>query len=138
MATRTPHDPFDSVRDAFSDLGTSEKAAFVLEATFETIGQALTETGRRAATILDDLDIDSWFRAPEAEDVGAPPPPPAAPPPPVRTAPETPSEAASARKSTAQTPNPETPTTPNPASNASAPKKTAGKPGRRPPTDDET
>lgn len=80
MATVPPKpDPFDDVREAFSGLGTSEKAAFVLEATFETIGQALAETGRRAATVLDDLDIDSWFTA---EDFDAPPPPPAAPPPP--------------------------------------------------------
>ncbi len=67
MATpRSTPDPFDSVRDAFSDLGTSEKAAFVLEATFATIGQALAETGRRAAAVVDDLDIDSWFAAPAA------------------------------------------------------------------------
>ena len=114
MATRTPHDPFDTVRDAFSDLGTSEKAAFVLEATFETLGQAISETGRRAASIIDDLDIDSWFRAPDAENVGAPPPPPPAPAPPVRT------------------PSAEAPPAAKPG-----PKKTAGKPTRRPPTDDE-
>ena len=81
MATpRSTPDPFDSVRDAFAGLGTSEKAAFVLEATFQTLGQALAETGRRAASVLDDLDIDSWFQAP-TPDVGAPPPPPPAAPP---------------------------------------------------------
>ena len=104
-------DPFDSVRDAFSGLGTSEKAAFVLEATFETIGQALAETGRRAAAAVDDLDIDSWFRTPSA-DVGAPPDPPPAPAPPVGKKP-------SAKK-----------TTPKPS-------KKAGTPRRRPPADDE-
>ena len=83
MATaKSTPDPFDDVRDAFAGLGTSEKAAFVLEATFETIGQALSETGRRAASVLDDLDIDSWFRTWQPRDVGAPPPPPPAPPPP--------------------------------------------------------
>ena len=79
------NDPFDDVRDAFSDLGTSEKAAFVFEATFDTIGQALAETGRRVAHAIDDLDIDSWFRAPHPPEDMAPPPPP--PPPPARKAP---------------------------------------------------
>jgi outer membrane biosynthesis protein TonB len=117
MATAPPKpDPFDDVRDAFKSLGTSEKAAFVLEATFDTIGQALAETGRRAATVLDDLDIDDWFRAREPEDVGAPPPPPPAPPPP-----KTP-------------PPPAAP--PPPVAKAPKPKKTAGKP--KPPTADDS
>ena len=121
MATRkTRPDPFDDVRDAFADLGTSEKAAFVLEATFETIGQALAETGRRAAAVLDDLDIDDWFRAsdpdmPAPADVGAPPAPPPAPKAPTRKPP--------ARKTT------------KPAAKKPTPKKTAGKPPK-PPTDD--
>jgi len=85
MATAPPHrDPFDDVRDAFADLGTSAKVAFVIEATFETISEALAETGRRAASALDDLDIDSWFDAEAEPEMGAPPPPPPAPPPPVR------------------------------------------------------
>ena len=58
-----PH-PFDDVRTAFERLATSEKAAFVFEATFETIGQALGETGRRVSAAIDDLDIDAWFRPP--------------------------------------------------------------------------
>lgn len=111
MATRKTSN-LDSVRDAFEDLGTSEKAAFVLEATFETIAQALAETGRRAASTLDDLDIDSWF-SPRTEpvDVGAPPAPPP----------------------TAAPPKPTRKTTPKPKG------KTAGKPAtpkRRPPSDD--
>ncbi|WP_412067793.1 hypothetical protein [Rubrivirga sp. IMCC43871] len=114
MARTTP-DPLDAVRNAFSDLGTSRKAAFVLEATFETISQALAETGRRAAETIDDLDIDAWFREPEPADVGAPPPPP-----PVATAP-----AAAPKK--------------KPAAKKSGPKKSAGKtagPRRTPPKDD--
>ena len=121
MATaKTTPDPFDDVRDAFADLGTSEKAAFVLEATFETLSQALAETARRAAAALDDLDIDSWFDGRGAWDMGAPPPPPAAAPP-------------------ASKPEPKaaTPKRPAPKKKA-APKKTAGKtPRRRPPADDE-
>ena len=114
MATVPPKpDPFDDVRDAFHTLGTSEKAAFVLEATFETLGQALAETGRRAATVLDDLDIDNWFRTRPPEDVGAPPPPPPAPPPPAAPPP------------------------PRARTTKKTPPKTAGKPKPPPATDDE-
>lgn len=124
MATsKSSPDPFDSVRDAFAGLGTSEKAAFVLEATFETLSQALAETGRRAAMVLDDLDIDSWFQSSGSWDVGAPPPPPEADPP--ASKPET---KAAAPKRTAKK---------KPASK-STPKKTAGKtPRRRPKADDD-
>ena len=68
--------PFDDVREAFAGLDTSEKAAFVFEATFATIGQALHETGRRVSEAIDDLNIDDWFRTPPEADFGAPPPPP--------------------------------------------------------------
>lgn len=82
--------PFDDVRSAFDGLDTSEKAAFVLEATFNTLGQALNETGRRVAKTIDDMNIDDWFRPmaadpkadPASPGFAAPPPPPPVPPPP--------------------------------------------------------
>ena len=55
---------FDDVRSAFDRLGTSDKAAFVLEATFDTIGQAVAETGRRVADAVSSLDLDGFFRDP--------------------------------------------------------------------------
>ena len=88
MDPSDPRSPFDDVRKAFSDLRTSEKAAFVFEATFDTLGQAIAETGRRVATVIDDLDIDDWFRPPTRPDFGAPPPPPPKPPRPPRTSPK--------------------------------------------------
>ena len=94
-ATHPNRTPFDDVRDAFADLDTSEKAAFVFEATFSTLGQALQETGQRVAEAIDDLDIDSWFRTTEPEDVGAPPPPP---PPTARPRKKTPPKAKTTRK----------------------------------------
>ena len=54
--------PFDDVRAAFERLATPDKAAFVLEATFETIGQAITETGRRVSDAVSSLDLDALFR----------------------------------------------------------------------------
>lgn len=103
--------PFDDVRKAFADLQTSEKAAFVFEATFETLGQALAETGRNVATAIDDLDVDSWFRTatqPEA-DFAAPPPPPPAPPPPAGPPP---------KPSTPRTPESDDPLAPPPPPDA--------------------
>ncbi len=59
-----PRPPIDDLRRAFERLTTPDKAAFVLEATFETIGQALAETGRRVSTAVQDLDLDAIFRDP--------------------------------------------------------------------------
>ena len=92
--------PFDDVRDAFSDLRTSEKAAFVFEATFDTLGQAIAETGRHVATVIDDLDIDEWFRPPPRPDFGEPPPPP--PPPPKSTRPPKPKTSPTATPTTSE------------------------------------
>lgn len=75
--TPPPASPLDDARAAFDPLSTPDKTAFVLEATFETLGQALSETGRSISTAIHALDLDLWFRAP-----GEPTPPPAAPPPP--------------------------------------------------------
>ena len=97
---RSTKDPFDSVRDAFSDLGTSEKAAFVLEATFATLGQALAETGRRAAAVVDALDIDAWFTSPPR----AHPPPQT--PPATGEAPPMPATPADLKKTAARKPAP--------------------------------
>ena len=76
---------FDDVRSAFDRLGTSDKAAFVLEATFDTIGQAVAETGRRVADAVSSLDLDGFFRdpmrpaPPDAARDAAPPSAPSAP-----------------------------------------------------------
>ena len=59
-----PRPPVDDLRRAFDRLATPDKAAFVLEATFDTIGQALAETGRRVSDAVQDLDLESLFRDP--------------------------------------------------------------------------
>ena len=71
----SPRPPFDDVRAAFERLATPDKAAFVLEATFETIGQALAETGRRVSDAVSSLDLDALFRMDGTHDApGATPP----------------------------------------------------------------
>lgn len=54
--------PFEDVRDAFERLATPDKAAFVLEATFSTLGQAIGETGRHLADAVSSLNLDGLFR----------------------------------------------------------------------------
>ncbi len=65
MPTTPPRGaPYDDLRAAFDRLATPDKVAFVFEATFGTIGQALTETGRHVADAVASLDLDSVFRDP--------------------------------------------------------------------------
>ena len=65
MPNTPPHGaPYDDLRAAFDRLATPDKAAFVLEATLGTIGQAITETGRHVADAVSSLDLDSIFRDP--------------------------------------------------------------------------
>lgn len=54
-------DPKSRARDAFADLPTPEKTAFVIEATFQTIGEALRETGQRLADVINEFDPESFF-----------------------------------------------------------------------------
>ncbi|MEO0559309.1 MAG: hypothetical protein AAF170_14120 [Bacteroidota bacterium] len=51
----------DAARAAFDKLDTQEKSAFIFEATFNTIGQALEETGRRVADLFESVDVDDLF-----------------------------------------------------------------------------
>ena len=44
---------YSKTRAEFEKLGTQDKTAFVLDATFATIGQAIEDTGRQFADILE-------------------------------------------------------------------------------------
>ena len=64
----TSPDPKARARAAFDDLPTTEKTAFVIEATFSTIGAALRETGQHLADAIHEFDPEDFFRtAPEPE-----------------------------------------------------------------------
>lgn len=58
----------DAARAAFDKLDTNEKSAFIFEATFNTIGQALEETGRRVADIFESINVDDLFTQEADED----------------------------------------------------------------------
>ena len=64
-------DSTNRAREAFADLSTPEKTAFVIEATFSTIGAAFRETGQRLGEIITDFDPESFardaFASPEAQ-----------------------------------------------------------------------
>lgn len=80
---------YSKTRAEFEKLGTQDKTAFVLEATFATIGQAIEETGRQVADALDhvaNFDFGSW-REPGDE---PPAPNPAEPPSATKRAPAKP------------------------------------------------
>lgn len=84
---KTPNPALDAARAAFDGLGTQDKTAFLFEAAFGTIGQAIQDTGRSVSDAIDRIDLDSLFREPAAPAAppAAPPsasaPPPPAPPP---------------------------------------------------------
>jgi hypothetical protein len=52
---------YKKVRDAFAELDTQDKTAFVLEATFSTIGTALNETGQRVAEVFEKVSSDDFW-----------------------------------------------------------------------------
>lgn len=68
---------YSKARDEFEKLGTQDKTAFVLEATFATLGQAIEDTGRQFADVLERVANYNFGARPETE---PPTPNPAAPP----------------------------------------------------------
>jgi hypothetical protein len=61
--TDSPRPPFDDVRAAFERLATPDKLAFVLEAAFDTVGQAIGDAGRQVSEAIAGLDVDGLFRS---------------------------------------------------------------------------
>lgn len=68
---------YSKTRDEFEKLGTQDKTAFVLEATFATIGQAIEDTGRQVADVLERVANYDFGARPDTD---PPAPNPAAPP----------------------------------------------------------
>ena len=62
---------YQQVRDAFAKLETQDKAAFVLEATFDTVGQALRDVGQSVGDVIEKMSsedfFDDLFRRPAAD-----------------------------------------------------------------------
>lgn len=73
---------YTKTRSEFEKLETQDKTAFVLEATFATIGQAIEETGRHFADAMEraaTFDFGSWREeGDEPDDAPNPAEPPSA------------------------------------------------------------
>jgi hypothetical protein len=73
---------YKKTRSEFEKLETQDKTAFVLEATFATIGQAIEETGRHFADAMEraaTFDFGSWREeGDEPDDAPNPAEPPSA------------------------------------------------------------
>ncbi len=54
-ARTTGRSAFSEVRAAFENLETKDKAAFVLEAAFGTLGEAIEHAGRELSGMFEDL-----------------------------------------------------------------------------------
>ncbi|HYE96346.1 MAG TPA: hypothetical protein VD962_09060 [Rubricoccaceae bacterium] len=54
--------PYEQAREAFAALDTPDKVAFVLEATFDAVGQALRDTGRAFADAFDKVTSEDFFK----------------------------------------------------------------------------
>ena len=67
-------DPKTRARNAFDDLPTPEKTAFVIEATFSTISAALRETGERLGSFITEFDPEDFFRSETEPEEEAPAP----------------------------------------------------------------
>ncbi|HLT47520.1 MAG TPA: hypothetical protein VK002_09860 [Rubricoccaceae bacterium] len=60
--TEAKTDPrYEHVREAFARLDTQDKAAFVLEATFETVGQALRDVGQSVGDVIEKVGREDFF-----------------------------------------------------------------------------
>lgn len=71
---------YTKTRSEFEKLNPQDKTAFVVEATFTTIGQAIEETGRQFADVLDrvaSFDFGSWREPGSERDAPNPAEPPA-------------------------------------------------------------
>lgn len=72
---------YEKTRSEFKKLETQDKTAFVLEATFATIGQAIEETGRHFADAMEraaTFDFGSWREEGDEPDAPNPAEPPTA------------------------------------------------------------
>jgi hypothetical protein len=52
---------YEQVREAFAKLETQDKAAFVLEATFDTFGQALRDVGQTVGDAVEKMGKEDFF-----------------------------------------------------------------------------
>ena len=63
---RTDRAAYEAARAAFEALRAQDKAAFVFEAAFSAVGDALTQTGRGVAEAMEDVFSEDFWRSASA------------------------------------------------------------------------
>ncbi len=53
---------YDKTREAFRKLDMQDKAAFVLEATFSTFGEAFKDAGQQFADVVEKVSSEDFFK----------------------------------------------------------------------------
>lgn len=53
---------YEKARDAFTKLTMQDKAAFVMEATFSTFGEAFKDAGQQFADVIEKVSSDDFFK----------------------------------------------------------------------------
>ena len=59
---------YEKVRDEFAHLGIQDKTAFVLEATFDTLGEVVREAGKTVSDLFERVSKDDFWTPPTAAD----------------------------------------------------------------------
>lgn len=54
---------YEKAREAFTELDMQDKAAFVLEATFSTFGEAFKDAGQQFADVIEKVTDEDFFDA---------------------------------------------------------------------------
>ena len=62
---------YEKAREAFTKLDMQDKAAFVLEATFSTFGEAFKDAGQQFADVMEKVTADDFFSGFGSSDEGA-------------------------------------------------------------------
>lgn len=61
MSSKSNGSRFNDVRDAFKPLSTPDKATFVIEATFNTLGEAIRDAATQFGEAMESFDVEEVF-----------------------------------------------------------------------------
>lgn len=68
MSTESTGSRLNDARDAFRSLSTPDKAMFLIEASFNTLGEAIRDAAEQVSDVLESLDADDIFEKKETSE----------------------------------------------------------------------
>lgn len=68
MPTESTRSRLNDVRDAFTSLSTPDKALFLIEGSFSTLGEAIRDAAEQVSDVLESLDVDDASEKESAEE----------------------------------------------------------------------